>query len=280
MVVEQLLKQAAQIGACNVWIAGGMKSKAAVNGRIIELDYPDISEGEAEKLLFDVMNDRQQKAYRENKSVDFVLEIRAVGRFRVHIYERMGYPACSARVITNVSDLSDNGKLLEELGDIEQGLVVIAGRQGSGKSTTLAMLAEQLVSKRPIHLMTFEKPIERIIPNGLGIVSQREIDSDTCGYANVINDILHEAVDVLVIGELDSPQAAETAIQAAKMGCLVLTTINSAKASLVRQQLADMLNGYCKTDVRALEMLKAVIYQKLSYEENGASVKVEREIVR
>lgn len=280
MVAERLLKLAAELGACNVWIAGGMKPRVTVNKKIIELDYPDISKEEAEKILFDIMDDSLQESYRRDKSVDFVLDIKYVGRFRIHIYERMGYPAGCIRVITPFSDFECDDEQLRELCREEQGIIVIAGRQGSGKTTTLAMMADMITSERPVHLMTLEKPIEQKISNGVGIVSRREIGRDTADYLCALKDIVHEAVDVLVIGELDSPQAAYTAVQAAKMGCLVLTTINSANALTVKKQFTNILRqSRSSFDSDDLKLIKAVVYQRLSYGQAGNNVKAEREIV-
>ena len=281
MVVERLLKLAAELGACNVWIAGGMKPRVTVNTKIMELDYPDISEEEAEKILLDIMDDSQQESYRKNKSVDFVLDIKSAGRFRIHIYERMGYPAGCIRVITPFSDFRGDDEQLKKLCREEQGIIVIAGKQGSGKTTTLAMMAEMIVSERPVHLMTLEQPIEQEISGGQGIVSRREIGRDTADYSCALTDIMHEAVDVLAIGELNSPQAAYTAVQAAKMGCLVLTTMNSANAQTVKKQFANILrqsrNSFDSDD---LKLIKAVVYQRLSYGQSKDDVKAEREIIR
>lgn len=281
MVAERLLKLAAEFGACNVWVAGGMKPRIMVNKQIMELDYPDISEKEAEKILFDIMDDSLQESYRRDKSVDFVLDIKSAGRFRIHIYERMGYPAGCIKVITPFYDFECDDEQLRNLCSEEQGIIIIAGRQGSGKTTTLAMMADMITSERPVHLMTLEKPIEQKISNGVGIVSRREIGRDTADYLCALKDIVHEAVDVLVIGELDSPQAAYTAVQAAKMGCLVLTTMNSANALTVKKQFTNILrqsrNPFDSDD---LKLIKAVVYQRLSYGQAGNNVKAEREILR
>lgn len=270
VTVEQLLRQAEQMGASDVYLAAGMKPKVKIQGRFKDMEYPDLSGDEAEKLLIRMMNDIQQEEFRRNRSADFMLEFKGIGRFRVHIYERAGYPACCVRVLYDVVRLPEE---LKEVCQLRQGLVVIAGRPQSGKSTTLAAMTEAISRDRGVHIVTLENPIERSLEGGAGIISQRGIGVDTPSYRKGLADIVHEAADVVVIGQLENEEAVWTAVEAAKMGFLVLTTVNSTSAKMAAEQIAGAFRQQTSKAAETVwQVMKAVVYQSIFYDaENGTT---------
>ena len=276
VTVEQLLRQAVQMGATDVLLVAGVKPKAKVKGKFIELDYPELSGGETSRIIPKMMSNDCQETYRKNKSADFMLSMKTIGQFRVHIYERDGYPACCIRAILPLPELEND---LKELCRQEQGLIVVAGKPGSGKSTTLAGMVQTISQNRTVHIVTLEQPIEREFDNGLGIVSQREIGRDTDSYRSALQDILHESADVVVFGELNSTEAVQTAVKAAQMGYLVLASINSIDADMTVRMLADELEQPEEQAFKIVsKVLKAVVCQSFDYEQMKSVVKVKTEI--
>lgn len=278
ITVEQLLRQAVQLGAADVYIAAGMKPKAKVCGKFVELDYPDLSGEETSRIIPKMMKDTQQETYRKNKSADFMLSVKTVGQFRVHVYEQEGYPACCIRVILPPPELS---KDLQEVCQEEQGLIIVAGKQGCGKSTTLAGMVQAINQNRAVHIITLEQPIERKFENALGIVSQREIGRDTGSYISAWRDILHESADVVVFGELNSAEAIQTAVSAAQMGYLVFASMNSMNAETVVRELTYGLGKPEEQASRMVsEVLRTVIYQSLHYNQRTGQAELETQIVK
>lgn len=278
VTVEQLLRQAVQMGATDVLIAAGMKPKAKVKGKFIELDYPDLSEEETSRIIPRIMPNDCQEMYRKKKSADFILSIKTIGQFRVHAYERDGYPACCIRMLLPLPEPQND---LKELCSREQGLIIVAGKPGSGKSTTLAGMVQTISQSRPVHIVTLEQPIERKFDHALGTVSQREIGRDTDSYQSALQDILHESADVVVFGALNSAEAVQAAVKAAQMGYLVLASMNSADADMAVRVLIEGLERPEEQASKTIsKVLKAVVYQSIAYEQTKGTVKVKTEIVR
>ena len=157
VTIEQLFRQAQQAGAAEIYLMAGRKPAARIGGKIKNLDYPELSSTEAEKILLEMLDAKQAAQYRETKSVDEVIAFNGIGRFRVHIYQNDGVPSACVKIINKKEGLPEE---LKALAGITQGLVLVCGKPHSGKSATLAALAEQMLAGRFMHLVTLESPVE------------------------------------------------------------------------------------------------------------------------
>lgn len=206
VTIEQLFRQAQQAGAAEIYLMAGRKPAARIGGKIKNLDYPELSSTEAEKILLEMLDAKQAAQYRETKSVDEVIAFHGIGRFRVHIYQNDGVPSACVKIINKKEGLPEE---LKALAGITQGLVLVCGRPHSGKSATLAALAEQMLAGRFMHLVTLESPVEYPIEAGKGLLSRRCIGKDTGSYKEGMDNLLHESADGVLIGELETPEAVQ-----------------------------------------------------------------------
>ena len=208
----------------------------------------------------DCLDAKQAAQYRETKSVDEVIAFHGIGRFRVHIYQNDGVPSACVKIINKKEGLPEE---LKALAGITQGLVLVCGKPHSGKSATLAALAEQMLAGRFMHLVTLESPVEYPIEAGKGLLSRRCIGKDTGSYKEGMDNLLHESADGVLIGELETPEAVQAALRAAKMGLVVLGTVNSVDADTAVERIAQLSGMEAPLQkTRVWKMTKAVIQQK------------------
>jgi twitching motility protein PilT len=275
ITIEQLLRQAVQMGAKDVYICDGMKPKVLINsaaGQIIrKMNYPDFSVEDVTKLIPVMMTAEKSEVYRKKRQVDFLFELPNIGRFRVHAYSRNGNPACVVRVISDIPENLGELNLPCELWDIckqESGLVVIAGSAGSGKSMTAAALMQEILRTQPAHVVTLERPAEYILHDEEGVVSRLEVGSDVLSYTEGVEALAHLGADVLMIGELENADAVLAAVLAASKGCRVYTTINSLSASYAMTQMTAMLGSDKGMGVLFSQLKKTIITQSLVYKDD------------
>ena len=278
VTIEQLFRQAQQAGAAEIYLMAGRKPAARIGGKIKNLDYPELSSTEAEKILLEMLDAKQAAQYRETKSVDEVIAFHGIGRFRVHIYQNDGVPSACVKIINKKEGLPEE---LKALAGITQGLVLVCGKPHSGKSATLAALAEQMLAGRFMHLVTLESPVEYPIEAGKGLLSRRCIGKDTGSYKEGMDNLLHESADGVLIGELETPEAVQAALRAAKMGLVVLGTVNSVDADTAVERVAQLSGMEAPLQkTRVWKMTKAVIQQKYELSESTGKFVYNCEILK
>lgn len=235
VTIEQLFRQAQQAGAAEIYLMAGRKPAARIGGKIKNLDYPELSSTEAEKILLEMLDAKQAAQYRETKSVDEVIAFHGIGRFRVHIYQNDGVPSACVKIINKKEGLPEE----------------------------LKALAEQMLAGRFMHLVTLESPVEYPIEAGKGLLSRRCIGKDTGSYKEGMDNLLHESADGVLIGELETPEAVQAALRAAKMGLVVLGTVNSVDADTAVERIAQLSGMEAPLQkTRVWKITKAVIQQK------------------
>ena len=268
LTVEQLLTIAKEKGASDVHITVGLPPRVRVNGELVDLDYPKLMPDDCEKIILDIMNDKQEQMFKDKGELDFSFSIPQVGRYRVNVFRQRGSVACAMRIVgTTVPKPEQLGvpKSVIDLYNKKRGLVLVTGPTGSGKSTTLASLIDRINDERNAHVITLEDPIEYLHSHRKAMINQREIGIDTQSYAGALRAALREDPDVILVGEMRDLETISTAITAAETGHLVFSTLHTIGAAATIDRIIDVFPPHQQQQIRIqLSMvLEAVISQQL-----------------
>jgi twitching motility protein PilT len=225
-------------------------------------------------MLDAIMDDAQKTVYRRDLECDFAFELAGLARFRINAFEQMRGPAAVIRTIPReVQSLTQLGApaILSELALRTQGLILVTGPTGSGKSTTLAAMVRHINEQRPVHILTIEDPIEFIHAPDKSLINQRAIGAHTHSFANALRSALREDPDVILVGELRDLDTIRLALTAAETGHLVLATLHTSSAAKSIDRIIDVFPGDEKEMVRSKlsESLSAVISQILLKTKTG-----------
>jgi twitching motility protein PilT len=224
---------------------------------------------EIAKLAYQIMNERQRERFLREMEIDMGYGISGMGRFRVNIFQQRGTIAIALRVIPfgikGFEELNLPVDVMERIAREVRGLVLLTGTTGSGKSTTLAALIDKINTDRRSHIITIEDPIEFLHRDQKGIVSQREIGTDTDNFAQALKMALRQDPDVILVGEMRDFETIETAILAAETGHLVLSTLHTLDAAETVNRIVAVYPPYQQKQIRLqlAGILKAVVSQRL-----------------
>jgi len=258
--MDELLLLTRELRATDLHLSGHMPPAYRIKGEITPYACPPLSPAEVENLLGEIMARRHHELLREKYSVDLGLHKPGIGRFRVIIYYQRGCMSAAIRLLADgMPSFSDLGlpETLAQLPRFRDGLVLVTGATGSGKSTTLATIIDEINRTSCRNIITIEDPIEYEHANNNCIIFQRELFKDVASFADAIRDSLRQDPDVILVGEMRDPETIRTAITAAETGHLVLSTLHSRDATSsvnrivgtfpageqnqIRQQLANSL---------------------------------------
>ncbi|MDO4571151.1 MAG: PilT/PilU family type 4a pilus ATPase [Planctomycetia bacterium] len=217
-----------------------------VGGTLKTLNHPPIPDEEMEQMLFEIMNERNRKIFHEDGGADFahVVEVDGVSwRFRVNILQQLGHMGLVARRVNNT--IPDFEKLflppsLEDLCKFSQGMILLAGITGSGKSTTIGSMLNWINRNYSKHILTLEDPIEFTFTEDKCLINQREIGMDVKDFMIGMKHAVREDPDIILVGEMRDQETFETAIQAAETGHLVFGTIHASSAPSTIGRILDL----------------------------------------
>ncbi|MBK7861602.1 MAG: PilT/PilU family type 4a pilus ATPase [Archangiaceae bacterium] len=265
--LEAILSRAVDAKASDVHIHAGAALQMRVGGTLRELKLGVIDAAGTEQLLFAALDEQQKAALREHNDLDFAIQL-PNGRFRANIYrQQRGWDGVFRPVPATPPTLEDLGlpKTLERLTQWHQGLVLITGPAGCGKSSTLAALVNMVNETRKDHIITVEDPIEFVHASKGCVVNQRQAGKHTLSFANALRAALREDPDVIVIGELRDLETIALAITAAETGHLVLATLHTNSAIRTINRILDVFPPKQQSQIRAMvsESLKAIVSQRL-----------------
>jgi len=228
-------------GADLLLVAGAPPS-IRVDGRLFPLSEPPLSGDEVEDAVLPALPRRSREAYREGGIADASYRIRGVGRFRINLHRERGRAAAAVRALpTQPPRLASLGLPpgVEGLTRLPRGLVLVGGPTGSGKTTTLAALVEEINRRDARHVVTIEDPIEYEHPHRSSVVEQVEIGEDAPDFPTALRAAMRQAPDVIVVGEMRDPETMRMALSAAETGHLVLTTVHTTDAASAISRIAD-----------------------------------------
>jgi twitching motility protein PilT len=239
-----------------------------VDGDMKRINMPALTHKEVHSMVYDIMNDKQRKAYEEFYETDFSFEIPKLARFRVNAFnQNRGAAAVFRNIPSVVQSLDDLNapKIFKDIAMHPRGLVLVTGPTGSGKSTTLAAMINYINDNRPDHIITIEDPIEFVHDSKKCLINQREVHRDTLGFSEALRSALREDPDVILVGEMRDLETIRLALTGAETGHLVFGTLHTSSAAKTIDRVVDVFPAAEKEMVRAMlsESLRAVISQSL-----------------
>jgi len=268
MELEQLCRFAVDSQASDLFIKANSPPNLRVHGRIVPTDLPALPPAETERLAHSVMNEEQSQAFKGYHELDLAFTIGGVARFRCNIYMQRGSHSMVLRIVPlEIKSIEDLGlpKALDDLAKPKQGLVLVTGPTGCGKSTTLAAMLDLLNRTRHCNIVTIEDPIEFVHQDRLAIVSQREVGIDTESFYDAMKYVVRESPDVILIGEMRDAETMRVALSASETGHLVFSTVHTTSAADTVERIVSIFPPHEKNQIclRLSTSLLGIVSQKL-----------------
>ncbi|USH02898.1 type IV pilus twitching motility protein PilT [Grimontia kaedaensis] len=277
MDITELLDFSVKHNASDLHLSAGVPPMVRVDGDVRKLSLPPLDHNAVHRLIFDIMNDAQQREFEQNLEVDFSFELASVGRFRVNAFHQSRGCAAVFRSIPSkipTLDAINAPAVFQQFTEYQKGLVLVTGPTGSGKSTTLAAMIDKINSSQHRHVLTIEDPIEFVHEQKNCLINQREVHRDTHSFNNALRSALREDPDVILVGELRDKETISLALTAAETGHLVFGTLHTSSAAKTIDRIIDVFPGADKPMVRSMlsESLRAVVSQKLMKQISGGRI--------
>lgn len=266
--ITQLLQFCYQQKGSDLHVSAGEPPLMRVDGQMQRIKVPSLSVEQTQSMLYDIMGDNQRKVFEEKSDIDFSIELGETARFRVNIFrQRRGMGAVFRLIPTTILTLEQLSlpSILSKITRKEKGLILVTGPTGSGKSTTLAAMINQINEERKQHILTIEDPIEFVHQSKKSLINQREVGPHTQSFANALKAALREDPDIILVGEMRDLETIQLALTAAETGHLVMGTLHTSSAPKTVDRIIDVFPPSQQAQVRAMlaESMQAVITQSL-----------------
>jgi len=266
--LNKFFRAAIKTQASDLHLKVGQPPKLRLYGRLKDTTGEVMTKERIEQMVFEILTEAQKKFFLKNGTLDFAHEIGDEDRFRINIYRQRGVISMAARrVSANILPFESLHlpPILEKIADGRQGLVLVVGPTGCGKTTTIVSMIDHINRTRSAHIITIEDPIEYLFKDRKAIVSQREIGIDVQDFDEALRYLMRQDPDVVFIGEMRDARTVSAAMRAAETGHLVLGTMHSANASQAVQRLLDLFPQNERDLIRQTLSLtiKAIISQIL-----------------
>ena len=267
--IDQLLEGMETLRASDLHISAGSPPAARVRGEMTVLEeLPELTPDDIQQLLYRILSTEQQKRLEVERQIDLSYAISGVGRFRVNVFFQRGAVGAAFRLIPHkIRTLEELGlpPVLRKLTEKPRGLVLVTGPTGSGKSTTLAAMIDEINRNRSGHILTIEDPIEFLHRHRKCLVNQREIGTDARGFAEALRGALRQDPDVILLGEMRDLETVATALTAAETGHLVFATLHTRGAAATIDRIIDVFSAEQQAQIRAqlASAIEGVVTQTL-----------------
>lgn len=283
MDIQEILGLTIKNAASDLHLLPGVAPIIRVEGILRPIEgYPVCSHQAIETMIFSLLTQEQKEFFVSNKEFDFSFgygggDYGDMGRFRVNLYFQRGFIAGAFRFlqprIRTVEELK-LPKVCHSFSELRQGLILVTGPTGHGKSTTLAAIINEINIKRASNILTIEDPIEYVYPPGKSIISQREMEVDTHSWSLALRSVLREDPDVVLIGEMRDPETIAAAMTIAETGHLVFSTLHTNSASQTIDRVIDSFPSDQQAQIRGQlsSVLKGIISQRLISQINGGRI--------
>lgn len=275
MKLEKIFKTAIDRKASDIYITAGSKPVMRIAGDlIVSDDNPVLTDEVAREYLFDVMTRDQVEEFKVKNDIDFSIDVSEVARLRVNVFmQRRGIGSVFRIIPSKIPTMEELGlpEAFKKIPALPNGLVLVTGPTGSGKSTTLAALINDVNAHTDAHIITIEDPIEFVYENDKSVVDQREVHTHTEGFQSALRAALREDPDVILVGEMRDAETISLAITAAETGHLVFGTLHTSGAAQTIDRIINVFPGERQNQIRSelSEALRAVVWQKLFKRKDG-----------
>lgn len=266
--IEYLMRAAYELRASDLHLTVGVPPVVRLNGELKRYGKDNLLPADLEQMAKAIMTDKLWEEFKEKGEMDFSYGLHGISRFRINTYHQRGCVAMAIRVVpTKVPSLDELGMpdVLKSLSAKPQGLLLVTGPTGSGKSTTLAAMIDYMNKSMRKHIITLEDPIEYLHKHGGCIIDQREVGLDTNNFANGLRASLRQDPDVILVGELRDLETIHTAITAAETGHLVLGTLHTSSAPSTINRIIDVFPASQQAQIRIqlASVLTGIVSQRL-----------------
>ncbi len=277
MEITELLTFANDNNASDIHLSATLPPMLRIDGELRRIESDPLTDEDVNKLLNNVMSERQMKLFKEQLEIDFSFEIKDLSRFRVNAFMQNRGIAAVFRIIPKIIPTLDDLNLpdiFKEFSSMPKGMILVTGPTGSGKSSTLAAMVNYINENRNEHIITIEDPIEFVHSSKKCLINQREVNRDTHSFNISLKSALREDPDIILVGEMRDLETVRLALTAAETGHLVLGTLHTTSAAKTINRVIDVFPGSEQNMVRSMisESLKAVISQTLLPKKDGGRI--------
>ena len=241
--LDKLFWAAIKADASDLHLKVGMPPKMRIHSKLKSTTGDVMTEESIEALVFEIMSEDQKKFFFDNGALDFAYDVGGKDRFRINVFRQKGFTSLSARHITSNIPPFETLHLppvVEKISEYHDGLILVTGPTGCGKTTTIASMIDHINETRACHIITIEDPIEFMHKDKKAIVSQREIGIDVPNYEDALRSLMRQDPDVVVVGEMRDQETLIAAMRAAETGHLVFGTLHASNASQTIQRILDL----------------------------------------
>lgn len=266
--IQQLFKLMVESSGSDLHLTVGSPPGLRVNGEIVRVKIPALTANDTKRLVYQILTEEQRNEFEKNLELDLSFGIKGLARFRANIFYSKGGVAAVFRLIPSIiPDFKTLNlpNVLLQMTDVSNGLILVTGPTGSGKSTTLASLLDRLNDNEAGHIITLEDPIEFVHPHKNCIVNQREIGTDSLTFANSLKSLLRQDPDIVLVGELRDVETIEAALTVAETGHLVFGTLHTNSAIQTINRIINVFPAHQQDQIRTLLsfVLQGVVSQQL-----------------
>jgi twitching motility protein PilT len=266
--IDDILRDAIARKASDIHLTVGLPPMVRVDGELLPLRYEILMPEDTRRLIYDTLTNDHIQKYETKHELDFAYHIKEVARFRFNVYMQRNAVAGALRVIPSKIPSFDTlglPPIIREMSKRTSGLILVTGPTGSGKSTTIASMIDEINDTRSNHIITIEDPIEYLHSHKKCMVNQRELHSDTYNFHNALRAILREDPDIVLVGELRDLETIEAALTLSETGHLVFGTLHTRNAPATIDRIIDVFPSDQQDQIRVLlgNTLEAVVCQQL-----------------
>ncbi len=272
--IRKLLEEMVERRASDLHLTAGVPPQFRIDGTLVPCDRAPLSPLESRELSYAMIDEKRIARLEAEKGLDTAISVEGLGRFRLNIYYQRGSVAAAIRHLPwEIPSLEDLGVplIIKDFCEKMNGLVLISGPTGSGKSTTMASMISYINDHKNVHVVSIEDPIEYLHRHKLSIVNQREVGRDAPSFASAVRQVLRQDPDVICIGEIRDLETVRTALTMAETGHLVMTTVHTSEAPQAISRIVDIFPPHEQQGVRTQISLslQAVLVQQLLPDASG-----------